>query len=235
MILEIRNGQPVSSLRSLAFPQDPYSAIWTVLDTSAPGYKLLSSMGWTPSAPSLGLAASQDLITQGGSIGFSKKISMIPIAKADNLGIGARGGAGIGSLRAMGQPATGGMGMGFVTAAVTTVVPVEGEVKKGGGGEFGRLLERLNAAASQSPSQAPEEIDEPVVVEVTEKAARKLARALKREKKELKRRRAAGEEVATVAVPTAESSTPILSTLSAILRNPRMALVFPLFSKKTTY
>lgn len=182
-------------------------------------------MGWTPSAPSLGLAASQDLITQGGSIGFSKKIGMIPIAKADNLGIGARGGAGIGSMRAMGLPATGGMGMGFVTAAVAQVEPVEGEVKKGGGGEFGRLLERLNAAASQSPSPAPEEVvASVVVVELSEKAARKLAKAQKKEKKELKRRKAAGEEVeaAVVSIPI-EVATPILSTLTAILRNPRMA------------
>ena len=198
-----------------------------IADTSAPGYKLLSSMGWTPAAPSLGLAASQELITQGGSLAFSKKISMIPIAKSDNLGIGARGGAGIGSMRAMGLPATGGMGMGFVTAAVTNAVPVEGEVKKGGGGEFGRLLERLNAASasSQSPSPAPEEVVE-VVVELSEKAARKLAKAQKKEKKELKRRKAAGKQVeAVIAVGEVPviAATPILSTLTAILRNPRMA------------
>lgn len=221
-------------------PDDPRNTKWStgayprctvdsradvhILDTSAPGFRLLSSMGWTPSAPGLGLAASQDLITQGGSRAFSKKISSIPIAKADNLGIGARGGSGIGSLRAMGQPATGGMGMGFVTAATTTISSTVTEgVKTGKGGEFGRLLERLNAAASQSPSPAPEETVE--AVELSEEAARKLA---KKERKEKKRKREAGEDDTPVESPAAEALSPVLSPEASpaptgLLKNPRMA------------
>ncbi|KAL8280971.1 hypothetical protein RQP46_006650 [Phenoliferia psychrophenolica] len=85
-------------------PDDPRNTKWAN-DTSAPGFRLLSSMGWTPTAPALGNVDSQSLISLGGGSTFSKKISVIPTAKDNTLGIGARkAGAGIGGIRAMGLP-----------------------------------------------------------------------------------------------------------------------------------
>lgn len=129
--------------------EDPRNTRWAT-DTSAPGFRLLSSMGWNPTAPSLGNATSQSLIA-ASSPAFSKKVSVIPVAKDDNAGIGARKPGSvnpIGGLRSMGLPSVG--GMGFVSASQRSMAEIVGEeqeeLKKKSGGEFGRLLERLNAA-----------------------------------------------------------------------------------------
>lgn len=185
-------------------------------------------MGWTPDAPGLGLAASQDLIKEGGSVAYNKKISIIPTAKDDNLGIGARRGGGIGGMRAMGVPIG---SMGFVTAS-GSAEPVEAPKK---GGEFGRLLERLNKAKEEAKAAAQEAGAPVVEVEVAleegkeeTKEERKARRAAKKEKK---RKRGEDDEedsespaVATVttvmevdSAPTNGASTP------TILKNPRMA------------
>lgn len=209
-------------------------------------------MGWTPDAPSLGLAASQDLIAANGGSRFSKKISMIPTAKDDNMGIGARRGGGsaggLGSLRAMGQPATGGMGMGFVTATSSHDGSDKREAPKSGG-EFGRLLERLNkakaeaAAASASTSTSGDATESvPVVEELDEKAKRKKEKREKKERKEAKkaekdkkRKRSdddvdgeddttSQETVAELQKPNAPAGASLTAAATqAILRNPRMA------------
>lgn len=192
-------------------------------------------MGWTPDAPNLGLAASQDLIAAGGSTAYNKKISVIPLAKDDNLGIGARRGGAIGSIRAMGVPAIGGMGMGFVTASGGSGEPQEAPKQ---GGEFGRLLERLNKAKEEALLAAKESGAPVVEVEVAieDKQSKEERKKVKKEKK---RKRAAEEEeeeessagntesdapVATLTTvmevspaPSSGASTP------TILKNPRMA------------
>lgn len=194
-------------------------------------------MGWTPSAPALGNASSQDLISAGGSTAYNKKISVIPTAKSDNLGIGARGGQGIGSMRAIGVP----MGaMGFMAAST----PGEGvhevkEVKTGG--EFGRLLERLNAAsaaASAASSAAGSEAEE-------DKEEGKKEKKSKKDKDGKKRKRSAEDDedsapATPIAVdspgtplspPTASGSASPVPT--AILHNPRNAYVLSIPSSQT--
>jgi Pin2-interacting protein X1 len=220
--------------RKTKIPDDPRNTKWAN-DVSAPGFRLLSSMGWTPASPSLGLAASQDLITAGGSRAFSKKISVIPIAKDDNLGIGARRGAGSGGMRAMGVPMMlgGSAGMGFVTAAPVVrdddgvVVPQIATATSGGGGEFGRLLERLNAANSARNSATPE-VEEVVEEEAKEETkAERKARKLK--KKELKRKRSADDEDSVAETIPEAVIEPVVVALdpnalsTMLLRNPRMA------------
>ncbi|ORY80218.1 hypothetical protein BCR35DRAFT_304395 [Leucosporidium creatinivorum] len=217
-------------------PEDPRNVRWAN-DTSAPGFKLLSSMGWTPDAPGLGLAASQDLIAAGGSTAYNKKISVIPLAKDDNLGIGARRGGAIGSIRAMGVPAVSGMGMGFVTASGGAGEPKE---QPKTGGEFGRLLERLNKAKEEAAKAAKESGAPIVEVEVAiEEKEKQSKEERKKAKKEKKRKRAAEDEgedsttntesdapVATLSTVMEVSPAPPssgASTPTGILKNPRMA------------
>lgn len=197
-------------------------------------------MGWTPSAPALGNASSQDLITAGGSTAYNKKISVIPTAKSDNLGIGARGGQGIGSMRAMGVP----MGaMGFMAASAPgEVVHEVKEVKSGG--EFGRLLERLNAAsaaASAASSAAGSGAEDE-----GEKEEGKKEKKSKKDKDGKKRKRSAEDDEDSPATPITVDSPVSLPAASgsaspvptAILHNPRNAYVlscYPLATSKLTF
>ena len=152
-------------------------------DTSAPGFRLLASMGWNPeSNPSLGNAESQAaIIANGGSAFPAGKSPPTPLAKDDNLGIGMKRGTGahvVGSLRAIGvAPVSGANAVGpgsgstpnpgFVSAGSGTATPQDGVTGGGsGGGEFGNLLARLNklkemnggviSQSSASPSPAPD-------------------------------------------------------------------------------
>ncbi|KAG0666107.1 hypothetical protein C6P46_005458 [Rhodotorula mucilaginosa] len=161
---------------------DPRNLRWAQ-DTSAPGFRLLASMGWNPeSNPSLGNAESQAaIIANGGSVFSARKIASIPLAKDDNLGIGMKRGTGahvVGSLRAIGvAPVSGANAVGpgsgstpnpgFVSAGSGTATPQDGVTGGGsGGGEFGNLLARLNklkemnggviSQSSASPSPAPD-------------------------------------------------------------------------------
>lgn len=224
-------------------------------------------MGWTPDAPSLGLAASQDLIAANGGSRFSKKISMIPIAKDDNMGIGARrgtgAGGGLGSIRAMGQPAMGGMGMGFVTASAGTD-SAEAQPAPKAGGEFGRLLERLNkakeAAAAASGSATPVTTAEPSDVDTPDASAvdegdkvkRKKEKKEKKDKdkkdkKDKKKRRRSDDDVDGDEETSQEQAVALAESLpaetvatelkaaatQAILRNPRMAYVASIQTQRT--
>jgi hypothetical protein len=193
-------------------------------------------MGWTPDAPGLGLAASQDLIAAGGSTAYNKKISVIPLAKDDNLGIGARRGGAIGSIRAMGVPAIGGMGMGFVTASGSGGEPKEAPKT---GGEFGRLLERLNKAKEEAAKAAKESGAPVVEVEVAieeGKESKEEKEARRKAKKERKRKRAEEDEGDSAANTESDAPVATLTTVMevspapssgastpTILKNPRMA------------
>lgn len=214
--------------RKTKIPDDPRNTKWAN-DTSAPGFRLLASMGWTPSAPALGLATSQALIAAGGGNGFSKKVSIIPIAKDDNLGIGARRGAGSTGMRAMGLPMMigGAAGMGFVTAAVASEDGSASPAPVGGSGEFGRLLDRLNAANSarnsrEASADAAVESDE---AQGEKKETKEERKARKAEKKELKRKRSTeDDEVAAEVVAAVIAPVVVLDSLETmILKNPRMA------------
>lgn len=150
-------------------PESNYRVLITrpyVIDTSAPGFRLLASMGWDPSSnPSLGNSDSQAAIVANGGTTFSKKISSIPIAKEDNLGIGMKRGSAasvVGSLKAIGVPTgSNGMGLGaagggvakvsgFVTAGSGSSTPNgTGGTGSSQGGEFGGLLARLNKMKEQ--------------------------------------------------------------------------------------
>lgn len=213
-------------------------------DTSAPGFRLLASMGWNPeSAPTLGNAQSQAAILANGGSVFSKRIASIPTAKDDTLGIGMKRGSAaavVGSLKALGVPSATGanaatpLTSGFVTAGSMT--PQDGVTGGGsGGGEFGNLLARLNKlkeqngtlSASASPAPEPSE----------------------QHKKKRKRSSSASSSSSAVSSDSSDSDdsdaepTPSTSTLPAapspapdavpapsaaalaILRNPRMACV----------
>ncbi|GAA5908345.1 uncharacterized protein JCM6883_004357 [Sporobolomyces salmoneus] len=135
---------------------DPRNLRWAQ-DTSAPGFKLLASMGWDPSSnPSLGNHDSQAAIMANGGSAFSKKISSIPIAKEDNLGIGMKRGTAanvVGSLKAIGVPSSFANSTakvsGFVTAGSGSNTPNGGGQGSSQGGEFGGLLARLNKMKEQ--------------------------------------------------------------------------------------
>ncbi|TNY19765.1 Proteophosphoglycan 5 [Rhodotorula diobovata] len=220
---------------------DPRNTRWAQ-DTSAPGFRLLASMGWNPeSAPTLGNAQSQAAILANGGSVFSKRIASIPTAKDDTLGIGMKRGSAaavVGSLKALGVPSATGanaatpLTSGFVTAGSMT--PQDGVTGGGsGGGEFGNLLARLNKlkeqngtlSASASPAPEPSE----------------------QHKKKRKRSSSASSSSSAVSSDSSDSDdsdaepTPSTSTLPAapspapdavpapsaaalaILRNPRMA------------
>jgi len=199
---------------------------------------MLSQMGWTKDTV-LGNATSQTLIAEGGSqtaLSTRKKVSAIPVAKSDKVGIGAgrtAGGAGIGGLRAMG---TAMVGMGFVGASeggsgASTPATAGGPAQ---GGEFGRLLERLNAAKEKARAEAEAEggvVEETKVVvkevaELSEKEQKKLRKAEKKRKREAEGDEAQAE-VTKVAVveTTTKTATATTTTTTAvpILKNPRMA------------
>lgn len=203
---------------------------------------MLSQMGWTKDTV-LGNANSQTLIAEGGSqtgLSTRKKVSAIPVAKSDKIGIGAGravGGAGIGGLRAMGTAMS---GMGFVTATEGgsgTSTPGAGAVTAPTGGEFGRLLERLNAAKEKAAAEAAKEgggevVEESKVVgvkdvsELSEKEQKKLRKAEKKRKREANDDEAEVEVTKVAVVETTTTTgtkTTTTTTAVPILKNPRMA------------
>lgn len=152
---------------------DPRNTRW-INDTSSPGHRLLSSMGYDPANAN----SSQHKVGLYGH-NTSKRLRQIPIAKAGMEGIGFKpNGPGanvaLGALPSrMGGPATmasaasnifsklgSRAALQFVTAGSSKEVINRAKTE---GGEFGGLLARLNAAAS-SASATPE----PIEVEVTE-------------------------------------------------------------------
>lgn len=148
---------------------DPRNLRWAQ-DTSAPGYRLLASMGWDPaSKPSLGLTAPT----------FStKKIAAVPTAKDGMLGLGARKGqAALAGPRSM-MSASANVKMGFVTAAAGAgpessedAAATAAQKKPATGGEFGSLLARLNSATPASSAPPSDAENEPVARPSTAAAA----------------------------------------------------------------
>lgn len=188
-------------------------------DTNAPGFRLLSSMGWTPTAPGLGNVESQSLIVAGGGSGISKKISVIPTAKDNTLGIGARkAGAGIGGLSRMGLPIS---SMGFVAASAPGAGAAAEENVPKSGGEFGRLLERLNSAklaaaaadAAQDGGDAPDKKRKHDEVDAAERAVVESAPVTPL---------ALDSPLAPL---SPSGSAPASPALTPLLKNPRMAYV----------
>jgi hypothetical protein len=203
-------------------------------------------MGWDPSSnPSLGNSDSQALILQNGGTSFSKKISSIPIAKEDNLGIGMKRGTAasvVGSLKALGVPPGSssnliGLGSGgvvkpqvtgFVTAGSGSNTP-NGQ-SSSQGGEFGGLLARLNKLKEQGSLVAtPIQSD-------TDTESKKRKRSSSTSSSEVissdsEISSSDEEEEISAFIPSQQVPPPVASTSAAasssfaqaILKNPRMA------------
>ncbi|GAA5980677.1 hypothetical protein JCM10908_001730 [Rhodotorula pacifica] len=225
---------------------DPRNLRWAQ-DTSAPGFRLLASMGWNPeSNPSLGNAESQAaIIANGGSVFSARKIAAIPLAKDDNLGIGMKRGTGahvVGSLRAIGvSPLSGANAVGpgsgsssaqpgFVSAGSGTATPQDGVTGGGsGGGEFGNLLARLNklkemnggviSQSSASPSPAPESSKK------KRKRSGSTSSSSSSSSSDSDSDSSSDEEVATPVASTSQTASPAPPSAAALalLKNPRMA------------
>ncbi|BGP28812.1 hypothetical protein JCM10296v2_000548 [Rhodotorula toruloides] len=212
---------------------DPRNLRWAT-DTSAPGFRLLASMGWNPdSNPQLGNASSQAAISANGGSGFSRKIAAIPIAKDDTLGIGMKRGSAaavVGSLKAMGVASGANSttaGSGFVTAGSGSSTPQNGVTGGGsGGGEFGSLLARLNKLKEQngglsaSASPAPEGDDKPSKKKRKRSSSESSSDDSSSESEAEKE--AGASPAPVVASSTSASPAPTPATLAA-LKNPRMA------------
>ncbi|EGU13285.1 Proteophosphoglycan 5 [Rhodotorula toruloides ATCC 204091] len=212
---------------------DPRNLRWAT-DTSAPGFRLLASMGWNPdSNPQLGNASSQAAISANGGSGFSRKIAAIPIAKDDTLGIGMKRGSAaavVGSLKAMGVASGANSttaGSGFVTAGSGSSTPQNGVAGGGsGGGEFGSLLARLNKLKEQngglsaSASPAPEGDDKPS--QKKRKRSSSESSSDDSSSESAAEKEAAASPAPVVASSASASPAPTPATLAA-LKNPRMA------------
>ncbi|BGP04741.1 hypothetical protein JCM10049v2_000543 [Rhodotorula toruloides] len=212
---------------------DPRNLRWAT-DTSAPGFRLLASMGWNPdSNPQLGNASSQSAILANGGSGFSRKIAAIPIAKDDTLGIGMKRGSAaavVGSLKAMGVASGANSttaGSGFVTAGSGSSTPQNGVTDGGsGGGEFGSLLARLNKLKEQSgglsasASPVPEGDDKPSKKKRKRSSSESSSEDSSSESEAEKD--AAASPAPVVASSASASPAPTPATLAA-LKNPRMA------------
>lgn len=106
--------------------------------------------------------------------------------------------------------------MGFVTATAPGEAVVEKEVK-GTGGEFGRLLERLNRASASASASAASSVDgaanEEVVVVAPEKKSKKEGKKRKRDKEEEE------GQVEVTPVPVVEEVAPPSPAVLHNLRN----------------
>lgn len=207
-------------------------------DTSAPGFRLLASMGWDPTSnPSLGNLDSQAAITANGGSSFSKKISSIPIAKEDNLGIGMKRGSAanvVGTLKAMGV----GSGSnavqkvsGFVTAGSGSNTP-NGGSGSSQGGEFGGLLARLNKMKEMGSLNAtPVASDSEGTKKRKRSGSTSTSSSSSSEEDDSDDDSSSGdssdsdsEPVASPSAPAPPPPAPVLSSYAqAVLNNPRMA------------
>lgn len=191
-------------------PSDPRNTRW-INDTSSPGHRLLSSMGYDPANAN----SSQHKVGLYGH-NTSKRLRQIPIAKGGMEGIGFKPsgpGANV-ALGALPSKMAGAPSMAsaassifsklgsraalqFVTAGSSKEVINKAKTE---GGEFGGLLARLNAAsASATPEPMDVEVTELVVVQTSavesedendedtdkrqRKKQRKLEKAAKKEAK----------------------------------------------------
>jgi len=192
-------------------------------------------MGWDPSSnPSLGNTESQAAIFANGGSAFSKKISSIPIAKEDNLGIGMKRGSAasvVGTLKAMGVPG-GGIGAGaakvsgFVTAGSGSSTPNGGGQGSSQGGEFGGLLARLNKMKEQGSLVAT-----PIPSDTDSSKKRKRSGSASSSSTSSDSDSSDSDdedepkivvEKTTISQPVPESA-PISSYAAMLLKNPRMA------------
>lgn len=160
---------------------DPRNTAW-LRDTNAPGYKLLTSMGWRPegassAGPSDNSGAEDSDGGEQRKIGLmahnsSRRLKVIPIPKAGMEGIGYKPAGSVAANTGIGALPTSIGGTSSMSSAASSVFSRLGSkaalqfVSAGAskevinkakteGGEFAGLLQRLNAAAaSSSPSPA---------------------------------------------------------------------------------
>jgi outer membrane biosynthesis protein TonB len=196
------------------------------IDTNTPGYKMLLSMGWSPSTNTL----------NPDSAAQRKPSTVVPIAKEGTLGLGATRATVASSVFAR----FGSQGLKFVSAGAKEEVLRRAKTE---GGDFGGLLARLNKSATPTPTPAPPEEGSASVGErdsaaVSEAdAAKEEKRKRKEAKREKKRKREQGEEEdgaekkeeeEKTAVATTSGETSTASSRPApqtTFKNPRMACV----------
>jgi hypothetical protein len=150
---------------------DPRNTKWAN-DTSNPGHRLLSSMGWKADGAATENEKRSGLMAHAST----KRLRVIPVPKAGMEGIGYRPNAAAAASVSLALPGSGGGGTGsrastassifarmgskaalqFVSAGATKEVINKAKTE---GGEFQGLLARLNAA-SASASPAPSSADE---------------------------------------------------------------------------
>jgi len=142
--------------------EDPRNTKWAK-NESNPGFKILSSMGWTPSITTLGSGSTG---TAGGKTSWKRHPgAILPVIKTTTSGLGANGAQASSSTYLSGAPR-------FVRASqASSTVPSDAEpgmmpphekdphqtakiaiVSQAGPGGFDDLLSRLNHAATRSPT-----------------------------------------------------------------------------------
>lgn len=145
-------GLADSNKKKQKISEDPRNTKWAT-DEKRPGFKMLLKMGWSPSHAAT--------LTPEGPI-QSKRLTSIPVAKEDTIGLGAApNGPSASSIFSK----FGSKGLSFVTASKDGSVQVMKDRNSlTEGGHFAGLLERLNAAnksAATTPSPTPTPAAEP--------------------------------------------------------------------------
>lgn len=154
----------------------------TLADEDNPGFKLLSSMGWTPAAKTLGLNGDSS-----SSITTWKKhpSAALPVIKSTTSGLGANPNmassyCGIGGAPCFVRSTMSENDLKPSDKTVVDIQPVETEqdrkeklaiVAGGNGGGFSDLLSRLNQARSTGQDLNPPLVEGFVMVQIPEKAS----------------------------------------------------------------
>lgn len=138
-------GLADSNKKKQKISEDPRNTKWAH-DESRPGFKMLQKMGWSP--------AHANTLTPDAPV-LSKRLTSIPVAKEDTVGLGApKNGPAASSIFST----FGSKGLSFVTASKDGSAEVLRERNSmTEGGHFAGLLEKLNAANKKSePAPAAE-------------------------------------------------------------------------------
>ncbi|KNZ56549.1 hypothetical protein VP01_2379g3 [Puccinia sorghi] len=137
---------------------DPRNTKWAK-NESNPGFKILSSMGWTPSITTLGPGSTT---STGGKTGWKRLPgAILPVIKTTTSGLGANPAQASSSTYLSGAPrfVRASQASSSVQSDVEACVTDEKDpdqsakiaiVSQGGGGGFDDLLSRLNHSATQS-------------------------------------------------------------------------------------
>lgn len=149
-------GLSDSNKRKQKISEDPRNTKWAH-DTSRPGFKMLLKMGWSPSHSAT--------LTPDGPL-QSKRLTSIPVAKEDTIGLGANKSGGPSASSIFSK--FGSKGLAFVTASKDGSAEVlRDKHNLTEGNHFAGLLQKLNAANSSSSGSSnatpdPEAVSQPI-------------------------------------------------------------------------